>query len=670
MKILFVYTREIPQSPVKPLVDLEAIQFGISYISSVLKDAGHETRLLVLTKNSDFQLIDNYLATFPAKLVCFTSVASEFKFVSSAASYFKEKHPAIYLIAGGPHVSLNASEEMLEIFNALCIGEGEYPTLELAGQLEKGESPAGIPNLWIRTSSGIEKNPTREFIQDLDVIPFPDRDMWDEWIDFSRSSVHPSLLLGRGCPFECSYCCNHALKKLSSGRYVRLRSPENVAAEVRSVIEKYKRVKEIYFEIETLGTDFMWVSEFCEKLKQLNSELRNPISFGANLRVSPPVVKNADALMSSLKEANFSFLNIGLESGSDRVRREILNRNYSNEDFLKVVNAAKRQNFQVILFDLIGLPGETPEDFLQTVEANRQANPNWYYLSIFFPYPGTDLHERCVELNVLPANILSTDKERIVARMDYPAFSRKQIQKAFICFDYYVFRDRKPTDWLADRVVDKYHLTYSKASWFSLLLIILCDFFSPARKIGSGLKESDLYFSVLRKYIYSGVKLLFDSCFLFLLTRGRKSGQGSAAALNASAPNERMFQIELMEEYVKMVWENLGLRGKAGIPLKIAVFGAGSHTLWLYNIVSSSKLAASPAVVAVLDENPQAGKVFWGLAPVKPESFDPATVDAILLSSDVFAEKMKSRLLALYGSKCICINIYENLPPGPYPKRK
>lgn len=668
MNVLFVYTRETAQSPVKPLVDFEAIQFGISYISSLLKKNGHKTRLLVMTRASDFKCIDESLAAFPAQLVCFTSVASEFTFVTSIARYFRMNHPGVFRLAGGPHVSLNAEEDMLDPvdgpFNALCIGEGEYATLDLATQIETGKTVSGIRNLWLQTSTGVEKNPTRSFIQNLDELPYPDREMWDEWIDFDRSAYRPSLILGRGCPFECSYCCNHSLKKLADGKYVRFRSPGNVIGEINDILTKYKKVKEFYFEVETLGADLPWARELCNQLEELNRRRSHALSFGANLRVCPPVVRAADELMADLKRANFRFLHIGLESGSDRVRREVLSRHYTNEDFLKVVAAAKRQSFQVILFDLIGLPNETVADFAMTVEANRQAAPDWYYLSIFYPYPGTNLHRMCRELGVLPENLLTTEKERVKATLDYPTFSRSQIQKAFICFDYYVFKDRKPTEWLADRVIDKYQMVYSGRSGLYIRFRMLLDYVNPSLKLIPAAQENRLYGWILRKWVGPLFQLPANILRAIMSRRPRPAKQGPVVA----QPVGRSLQAELLEEYVRRTWECLGRRGSNGTPWRIAIFGAGSHTAWLNKIVTQIKPDSAPVVKAVLDENPQPERRFWGLAPVKPEAFDPAGVDAILLSSDVFAETMKTKLQNIYGNKVVYLNMYENLPPGPYPK--
>jgi anaerobic magnesium-protoporphyrin IX monomethyl ester cyclase len=182
--------------------------FGISYISSALKNENNNTKLLYLINSDDNNnIIDSYIISFVPNLIRLTFVATEFHFIADIAQRIREKYPEIFLLAGGPHASLCPEECILGPFDALCIGEGEEPTRELVQQLEKGLAPAGIPNLWIKHASGVEKNPARAFIC-IDDVPFPDRAMWREWISGPISKI--SILLGRGCPFSCSYCCNHA----------------------------------------------------------------------------------------------------------------------------------------------------------------------------------------------------------------------------------------------------------------------------------------------------------------------------------------------------------------------------------------------------------------------------------------------------------------------------
>ncbi len=442
MNVLFVCLATDPESRTKPLQKPEDIRFGISYLSSLLKQRHYNTKLLVLggdLEEGNKNIINEYIKTFCPELICFTAVTSEYHLVANIAKYIKSNYPDIYLLIGGIHTSLNPQDVISDDFDALCISEGFDATLELVSQLEKGKKPSGISNLWIKYGSEIEKNPTRPFLKDLDSLPFPDREMWLEWI--AQPELRHSLLLGHGCPYQCTYCCNHALRRLAPGTYVRLRSPDNIVEEVKEVVDKYMIEKEIYLEVETLGVNKKWALELCSKIEDFNKTLDEPISFGANLRIT----RNTDIenLFSALKKANFRFIIIGLESGSEKLRREVLKRDYSNQDIINAVMLAKKHGLAVVMNSIIGIPGETIADFEETVKVNRICQPYQSNTYIFMPYPGTDLHNLSIQEGLLegPLDIAQMDKTAV---LDLPGFSRKQIEKRFIWFDYYVFRGHKP----------------------------------------------------------------------------------------------------------------------------------------------------------------------------------------------------------------------------------
>ena len=448
MDILFVYSRQDSYLPSKPLQNAEQIQFGISYISSLLKKHGHSTRLFVLNRETKKNKIDECLNQFSPGIICFTAVYTEYGFISEFARYIKDRYPQIFLLAGGVHVTLNPQDCILDSFDALCIGEGEYPTLELVEQLQNKRTPSGIPNLWIKHGTEVEKNPTRPFFQDIDRLPFPDREIWHEWIAEPKDCC--SVLLGRGCPFLCSYCCNHTLKRLATGSYVRFRSPDNILEEIEEIVVNYKSIKEIYLEVETIAVNKDFVIELCSKLQRLNSKLIKPLSFGTNIMVVPNA--EVESIFASFKKSNFGFVNIGVESGSQRVRSQILRRNYSNEDIVNYVNLARKYGLKTCFFNLIGIPGETFADFKETVKINRQCQPDWHFLSIFFPYPGTDLYYLSKDWGLIkePLNI---EMERRRAILDLPGFNKKQIQKSYVWFDYYAYKGYKPLYKILARVL-------------------------------------------------------------------------------------------------------------------------------------------------------------------------------------------------------------------------
>ena len=439
MNILFIYSIWSYQSVVRPLKGQQEIQFGISYISSLLKSHGYNTELLVLTKETKREFIDKYIKTFSPNLICFTAVSTEYEFTSDIAKYIKSKYPSIYLLIGGPHASLKPEQILLDSFDALCIGEGEYPALELVRQLEKGKKPTQIKNLWIKDGDKIEINPTREFIRDLDNLPFPDRDIWQRWV--KHHETRHVVFLGRGCLFQCTYCCNQAFEKLAAGNYVRFRSVDNIVKELKEIIAKFPKTREVYFETESIGMNTEFAAEFCSRLEKFNKDYGKRLRFGVNLRITAGM--DCNYLFNTLKKANFNSINIGLESGSERVRNEVLKRYYSNQSIIQNVKLAKENGFKVYMFAMVGIPGETLADFKDTIKCVRECQPEWILLSIFYPYPGTVLYNLCKEKGLLNHKI-DTRLERRRAVLDFPEFSKHQIKKQFIWFFYYVYKGYRP----------------------------------------------------------------------------------------------------------------------------------------------------------------------------------------------------------------------------------
>lgn len=444
MNILLLYSVTETVENGRPRVDLFTLHFGLSYVSAVLKQAGHTTRLVVLSEacagTTRYAKLDEALAECRPDVIGFTAVATQYPFMQRTLQHVRSLRPAAFTVIGGPHVTLNPDDAIAGGFDAVCIGEGEQATVELVEQLASGRSPGGIANLWIRQPDGaVERNAPRPFLAELDDLPLPDREMWQAWVS-EREWTNQILLLGRGCPFDCTYCCNHALRRVAPGRYVRLRSPASVVAELRHLYTRYPERREAYLEVETIGVDRDYTQRLCEALEQFNRDCERPFTYGTNLRVSPQALD--PSLHEAFRRANFSYLNIGLESGSERVRREVLNRKYTNEEFLTVVRLAREQGLQVRLYNMIGLPTETPAEHDETVRLNRLVQPEVAFTSVFFPYPGTRLFRVCQEQGMLANFHLDVPAERRRAVLDMPQFTRRQIDNSYAWFEY---RIRKGT---------------------------------------------------------------------------------------------------------------------------------------------------------------------------------------------------------------------------------
>ncbi|MDL2241326.1 B12-binding domain-containing radical SAM protein [Bacteroidales bacterium OttesenSCG-928-L03] len=440
MKVLFVYSIQKSVLQEKPLLGQEGIYLGISFISGLLKQQGHSCELVVLDrryKKKNLSLLNREIKAFSPDILAFTAVYSEFEFIYNLASEIRTLYPDLFLLAGGVHLTLNPDERYLDVFNAFCIGEGEEATLELVENLAQGKDISQIANLWVRTPDGITKNPCRPFIANLDSLPFADRDMWQRWI--LKPETKPAILVGRGCPFNCTYCCNHKLRKVTTGQYVRLRSAENILAEIRQLHCRFPRLAEIYLEVETLGVDLQWLEVFCDLLHRFGQETGFQIRFATNLRIFPRL--DIETVFRNFKKANILSVTIGLESGSYRLRKEILNRDYSNELILSAAVMAKEMGIDISLFNMVGLPTETREEFQETLKINQLVQPHFHATSIFFPYQGTAIYDICKELGVLPERV-NTNDERQRSVLDLPGFSSREIERSFNSFHYNVYKVR------------------------------------------------------------------------------------------------------------------------------------------------------------------------------------------------------------------------------------
>jgi radical SAM superfamily enzyme YgiQ (UPF0313 family) len=214
--------------------------------------------------------------------------------------------------------------------------------------------------------------------------------------------------------------------------------------EIRELLRRYPEITSIFLELETFSVNLNYAKKLSEELQEFNAALAKPIQFGVNVTYNRSIVHNDD-LLQSFQRANIRFVNIGLESGSERIRTDFLRRpKYSNSEIKSFCETAKKFNIDVIFFVLIGIPGETVVDFRETVTCVRECSPKGVMLSIYYPYPGTDLHKMAQELGLLSKQIHVSAGERRVPTLSLPGFSRRQIRREYLLFYYHVYKGQKP----------------------------------------------------------------------------------------------------------------------------------------------------------------------------------------------------------------------------------
>ncbi len=238
MKILFIYL-DFPGDPDAALEGWGFYSEGLASMSAVLKKKGYNTALYHLTKEISKEVFLKKIEAENPNLIGFSFGTDNFYRIPLYIKWIKEKFN-IPIICGSYHPTL-APEEVLNIpgVDMVCIGEGEYSLLELCSKIEERKQINDIKNIWIKRENEISKNPIRPLIENLDDLPFPDFSLFN-FYDLIASKINTAaVMVSRGCPYNCSYCANHAIKQLypNQNKYCRTRSPENAILYIKILIK-------------------------------------------------------------------------------------------------------------------------------------------------------------------------------------------------------------------------------------------------------------------------------------------------------------------------------------------------------------------------------------------------------------------------------------------------
>lgn len=385
MKILLTHGYFLAEDEKEQLIMKPYVPLGILYISAYLEENGYANHVFDSTFQTFDKLSDRLLTDRPdvvalyANLMTKINVLKIIKFIRSNAAISHTK-----IVLGGPEVKNHAQNFLMYGADVIVFGEGESTMLELIKTWEAGQTIHAIQGISFKTSDdNIIVTESRGLNKELDHLPVPAR----RSIDFNLylqtwkkhhgySSINLSTM--RGCPYTCRWC-----SRAVYGQSYRRRKPSLVVQEIASLQQQYQ-FDRIWFVDDVFTVSHKWLEEFVQEL-----ELQK-------VNVQYECISRADRLnehvIQLLKRSGCFRVWIGAESGSQKII-DAMDRRVDVMQTREMIRMVKKNNIQAGTFIMLGYPGETEEDIIETIHHLKTSLPDEFTITITYPIKGTPLYQ-------------------------------------------------------------------------------------------------------------------------------------------------------------------------------------------------------------------------------------------------------------------------------------
>jgi radical SAM superfamily enzyme YgiQ (UPF0313 family) len=388
----------------------------------LLKQRGHEVHSIYFKNYFTYQvptqqeedMVVQLVTELQPDLVAMSVWSTYYQLAGRLTQRIKAATGAV-VIWGGIHPQTRP-DDCLQHADIVCRSEGEYVLAELTDRLSLGLDYRDLRGCWVRAGDEVVRNPARNLIPDLDVLPHADLSPenkyylgYNEWRNVARwdhNAVCYDLMASRGCPFECTFCIHNFTRKATEGlgTYLRRRSVDHVMRELHAVVAQRPRLKAIAFSDDIFGPPRPWLEEFCARYKR---EIGLPWAIWA----FPRMVDEQKVRL--MRDAGLWVATLGIQSGSDRIRRDSYERETSNEDIIAACETFARHGV-VRNLDFIGdNPYESVDDRMETLDLlGRLPKPFYFNFFSLTYFPGVDLTERALR----DGYITDTDVEDVAQK--------------------------------------------------------------------------------------------------------------------------------------------------------------------------------------------------------------------------------------------------------------
>ncbi len=386
----YPYSRSIGQEEGKKQIGLMP-PLGVGYLSAYLEQTGKYKCSFVdavAKRLSVNETVEKVLSLKPDVIGISSFTTFLLNSAYEVASQLKQQQPSTPLIMGGPHTTSFGEKVLADCpqIDYVIPGDAEIPLLELLEQIFSDKSPENVKGIIYKNKQGnIVDTGCSIPVENLDILPFPARHIYNHQLYEPLPSLSPkrpamSMITARGCPWaRCKFC-------YQGGKYAspfRRRSPENVVAEIKDLIQKYN-VKNIVFWDDNFCIYPEWIHKFCTLLKQEKIRLDWSVLSRVNT-VTPEMLKE-------MADAGCYSIQFGIESGNEQILK-LIRKGHTLEQCRNAVRWAKEAGMETRAFFVLGFPTETPEMSEETIRFACELNIDYVVFFSYYVAPGTLLAE-------------------------------------------------------------------------------------------------------------------------------------------------------------------------------------------------------------------------------------------------------------------------------------
>ncbi len=420
------------------------VNHGIAYLVPIVRKNGFNVSVINIVNNISEEEFRKQIESLNPSIVGYSFMSLQVKYLIKYSKAIKNL--LLLQIAGGVGATLEPERVLKTSVDGFVIGEGEIPLDSLLKTINQEGDIYGTKGFYWNKNNELIKNEIPQYLTDLDQVDFPDYSVFNRKIvvydvifDIHSIQSNINVMLSRGCPYTCPYCSNKAIRSVypSFKNYFRIPSVEYSINLLENLIKQYPEAKHISFEDDLLTANKGWFLPFAEEYRK---KIRLP--YRVNVRTE---CINQD-IVNAMKKSGCVTASLGIESGSEELRRKVLKRHPGNAEIIEKSRLIKQAGITLFTYNMIGIPFETKEQMRDTLILNRKIGANFGQSTFFYPFTGTELYEICKTQGLLKnegLNEISTNYNTKPLIFQTPAQEKETLKAQEKIMDFFNWQSMK-----------------------------------------------------------------------------------------------------------------------------------------------------------------------------------------------------------------------------------